>query len=183
MRSWVFALKITKTSPRWSEKCAQVPIFGSKLAMLGPSWRQVGDLGRHLHPSCRQDGLQEAFRKVVKRRSFCNPRRNLPKIPKRLPKCSQKARPMLPNVPKSTPKCSKNPTHFNHYPTLHTVRHFLFISSSPPGLTSFLLSALSGPLLYRLNYMKSLDVVSYGIISSYFIQVLRDTRHRASDFG
>ena len=107
MKFGLFAPKIPKKSPRCSKKCAQVRIFGSKLAILDPSWRQVGDLGRHLHPSCRQDGFQEAFRKVVKRRSFCNPRRNLPKIPKRLPKCPQKARSMLPNVPKSIPKCSK----------------------------------------------------------------------------
>ena len=171
MKFGLFAPKIPKKSPRCSKKYAKVCIFDSKLAMLGPSWRQVGGLGRHLHPSCRQDGFEEAFTKVIRRRSFCNPRRNLPKIPKRLPKCPQKARSMLPNVPKSIPKCSKNPTHCNHYPTLHTVRQFLFISSSPPGLTSFLLSALSGPLLYRYIYIYI------------YIQVLRDTRHRASELG
>ena len=112
--------------------------------ILAPSWRSWAPSSPILPPRWVPRGIQKGGKKAF----VLQPPAKPPKDPQEAPKMPQKARSMLPNVPKSIPKCSKNPTHCNHYPTLHTVRQFLFISSSPPGLTSFLLSALSGPLLY-----------------------------------
>ena len=39
------APKIQKRSPRCSQKCVKLAILASKLAILGTSWRQVGQLG------------------------------------------------------------------------------------------------------------------------------------------
>ena len=65
------APKIQNRSPRCSQKCAKLTILASKLAILGTSWRQVGQLGTilaHLgakmrpnsHPNGAPNALQIA---------------------------------------------------------------------------------------------------------------------------
>ena len=46
------APKIQKRSPRCSQKCAKLAILASKLAILGTSWRQVGQLSAILAATC-----------------------------------------------------------------------------------------------------------------------------------
>ena len=65
------APKIQNRSPRCSQKCAKMAILASKLAILGTSWRQVGQLGTILaylgakmrpnsHPNGAPNALQIA---------------------------------------------------------------------------------------------------------------------------
>ena len=48
---WKIAPKSQQKSPRCSEKRAKLPILGSKLAILGTSWHQVGQISAILAPT------------------------------------------------------------------------------------------------------------------------------------
>ena len=52
------APKIQQRSPRCSKKCAKLAILPPKLAILGTSWRQVGQLGAILAPRCAPIAIQ-----------------------------------------------------------------------------------------------------------------------------
>ena len=59
--------KIQKRSPRGSQKCAKLAILASKLAILGTSWRQVGQLsailahlGAKMRPNRHPNGAPDA---------------------------------------------------------------------------------------------------------------------------
>ena len=61
------APKIQKRSPRCSQKCAKLAILASKLAILGTSWRQVGQLsailahlGAKMRPKSHPNGAPDA---------------------------------------------------------------------------------------------------------------------------
>ena len=61
------APKIQKRSPRSSQKCAKLAILASKLAILGASWRQVGQLsailahlGAKMRPHRHRNGAPDA---------------------------------------------------------------------------------------------------------------------------
>ena len=49
---WPDRAQDPKRSPRCSHMCAKLAILASKLAILGTSWRQVGQLGADLGASC-----------------------------------------------------------------------------------------------------------------------------------
>jgi hypothetical protein len=48
---WLFALKIPKSGQDASQNGLKLVILGSKMTILGPSWRQVGQLSAILAPT------------------------------------------------------------------------------------------------------------------------------------
>ena len=64
---WLFAPKIPKNGQDASQNDLKLVILRSKMAILGPSWRQVGQLSAILVPTWRQDAPQQTSEQSSRR--------------------------------------------------------------------------------------------------------------------